>query len=131
MAKVRIDSYLPGAFGVSGVRSLVVEDELYADQVRLDFDKTTKTYKIKTLKKESILDMVVVKHTVAFDGALKLGKNGADEAFIADAVFPKTAALQNPILIGAPIDANTTVQLKVSGCTTGHGSLWLFWRPLL
>jgi hypothetical protein len=131
MATRRIDSYIPGAFGVSGVRSLVVEEELYANQARLDFTKTTATHKIITLPKDSLLEMVIVKNITEFDGALKLGKSGSDEEFLKDADFPKVVGLSNPLMIGAPISANTTVQLKVSGCSAGSGRIWIFWRPLL
>lgn len=127
----RIDSYIPGAFGLSGVRSLLVEEELYANQVLLEVPKTTATHKIIKLPKDCLLEMVMVKNTAVFDGALKLGKSGNDEAFLTDANYPKTVGLHDPLMIGEPIDANTTVQLKVSGCSTGAGKIWLFWRPLL
>lgn len=134
MARTKIDSYIPGAYGLSGVQSLLVEEALYANQARLDFIKTAHTYKIIKLPKESMLEMVLVKVDTEFagPGTLELGDGSTDDAYIKDEDFPKTVGLSNPLMIGAPIDANTTVQLKVgSGFTAGAGKLWLFWRPLL
>lgn len=124
--------YIPGAMGgVAGIESLMVTGQLYANIVRLDFTKTTGTYKIITLPKDSILEQVIIKNTAEFNGAIKLGKSGSDEEYVSDAAYPKTVGLQNPLLVGAPIAANTTIQLKTSGNTTGAGICWLIWRPLI
>lgn len=123
--------YIPGAIGgVAGIDSLMVTDKLYANITRLDFTKTTGTYKIITLPKFCILEQVIVYNSAEFNGTIKLGKSGSDEEYVADAAYPKTVGLQNPMMIGAPIAASTVIQLKTSGNTTGAGICWLVWRPL-
>jgi hypothetical protein len=124
--------YIPGATGgLAGIESLMVTDQLYANQLRLDFDHTTATHKLKYMPKYCLVSKIVVNVTEEFNGALKLGKNGVDEAYVADVDFPKTVGLSNPLMIGEPVDATTLMQLKVSGCTTGEGTIWVFWEPLI
>jgi hypothetical protein len=100
------------------------------NQAKLEFDHTTATHVVAYLPEKCILRQVVVEATEIFDGVLKLGHSGHDEAYLGDADFPKSVALHNPILIGAPISENTAVQLKVSGGTTGEGTIWIFWEPM-
>jgi len=118
--------------GLAGVESLCVEKELYANQARLDFDETTKTYKPIKLPKYSILVGAAVVIDGDVDGTLKLGYSGSDEAFIADADMPKTEDHSKYFDIKAILQEATTVQFKVAGCSAGSaGKIWLFWRPLI
>jgi hypothetical protein len=133
--KVKADYYI-GQGGNAGIPdNLLVEGSLYANQTRLDFDKTTKTYKPIILPKYSILEkavMVVELGGTTFDGTLKLGHSGDDEAYIANADAEKTAGHGKVYLIDALIQAATTIQFKVAGCSAGaKGHIWLLWRPLV
>jgi len=118
--------------GLAGIESLYVEKEFYANQARLDFDETTKTYKPIKLPRYSMLVGAAIVIDGAVDGTLKLGFSGTDEAFIADADMPKLANHSKYFTIDAIIQAATTVQFKVAGCSEGAaGKIWLFWRPLI
>ena len=116
---------------LAGVENLMVYGRLYANQSRYDFSEISGTYKLLVLPKNSILEQAVVKNAEAFDGTLKLGNKDHDEAYLADVDFPKTVGMHDPIMVGAPVAEMTVVQLKVSGCTTGLGTIWLLWKPLI
>lgn len=114
---------------LNGVMKQVIAnaDDLNAGGIaKLDVIKTTGTYVVATLPANSILEQAILQVSAAFNGSLKLGKTGSDEAYVADASFVKTVnPTPDPILIGAFLDAEMAVKLKVAGCTTGAGILWL------
>lgn len=92
---------------------------------------TAGTYTVETLPANSVLEQVILQVSAAFDGTLQLGKTGAVDAYVTDANFVKTViATPDPLLVGAFIDASTAIKLKVTGCTTGAGIIWLIYRVL-
>jgi hypothetical protein len=105
--------------------------KLLANQARLDFDKTSKTWTIVTLPANIILDMVVVKNGEAFDSTVKLGNADDDDLYITSGDFPVGAGLHDPMVLGIALSSKTTIKLVTSGNTTGSGTIWITWRPLL
>ncbi|MFA5409166.1 MAG: hypothetical protein WC343_10400 [Bacilli bacterium] len=104
--------------------------KLYANQAKLIFDKTAGSYVIGTVPGNSILEYVVVNIDTGFDDTLTLGNASDADAYIADADFPKTAGMHDPIILNIPISTATGVRMAVGANTTGAGTIWLLWRPL-
>ena len=119
------------AGGLGGIKNLMVLDKLYANQARLDVVKTTGTYPIITIPANAVLEAAIIINSAAFNGTVKVGKSGADEEYVPDANYGKTLGAQAIVVINKVITAKTTIQLKTSGNTTGAGTLWLLWRPLV
>jgi hypothetical protein len=105
-------------------------EKMIANQEKLEFTKTSATLTICTVPGKSILDMVVVENSAAFNGSVMLGNASDDDAYIPAASFPIAEGMNDPILLGIPITTATAVKVKTSGNTTGAGTIWLFWRPL-
>ena len=104
--------------------------QLFANQAKLEFDETAKSWPIISLPGNVILDMVVVKIDTAFDSAVSLGNASDDDAYIVTGDFPKTVGLHDPIILGIPLASGTAIKLKTAGNTTGAGTIWITWRPL-
>jgi hypothetical protein len=104
--------------------------KLYANQAKLVFDKTAGSYVIGTVPGNSVLEYVLVSITADFDSTLSLGNASDADAYIADADFPKTAGMHDPIFLNIPFAAATAIKLAVGSNTTGAGTIWLLWRPL-
>lgn len=64
--------------------------------------------------------------TEEFNGALKLGNADDAEAYIADAIFPKSGS--GVLVINKILTAAADIKLTVSGCTTGAGWFKLIWE---
>jgi hypothetical protein len=105
--------------------------KLLANQARLDFDKTSQTWTIVKLPANIILDMVVVKNVTAFDSVVKLGNAADDDLYITSDDFPVGAGIHDPMVLGIALATETTIKLVTSGNTTGSGTIWITWRPLL
>lgn len=73
-------------------------------------------------------ELVKLKYAITeeFDGALKLGNTGNAEAYIADAVFPKTGS--DVIILNQLLAAAADIKLTVSGCSQGAGWFKLTWE---
>ena len=104
--------------------------KLYANQAKLIFDKTAGSYVIGTVPGNSVLEYAVVNIATGFDDTLTLGNASDADAYIADADFPKTAGMHDPIILNIPISTATGVRMAVGANTTGAGTIWLLWRPL-
>lgn len=109
----------------------LMADKLYANQAKLIFDEAAGSYVIGTVPGNSILEYVVVNIDTGFNDTLTLGNASNADAYIADADFPKTAGMHDPIALNIPFAAATDIKLAVGASTTeGAGTVWLLWRPL-
>jgi hypothetical protein len=117
--------------GLPGVHNFMVMDKLYANQVRLDFIKTEGEHKIITIPQFSILEQIIVNITENFDSTVALGNASDADAYVADADFPKTVGIHDPIPLNIPIAASTQIKLAVGANTIGAGTIWILWRPLV
>ena len=109
----------------------LMADKLYANQAKLVFDDTPGSFKIGTVPGNSVLEYAVVNIATGFDDTLTLGNASDADAYIADADFPKTAGMHDPIALNIPFAAATAIKLAVGTSTAaGAGTIWLLWRPL-
>lgn len=109
----------------------LMADKLYANQAKLVFDDTPGSFKIGIVPGNSVLEYVIVSIATGFDDTLTLGNASDADAYIADADFPKTAGMHDPIALNIPFAAATAIKLAVGASTTaGAGTIWLLWRPL-
>lgn len=93
----------------------------------LTIDETAGSHVFVNLSQKAELVKLKYVITEEFDGALKLGNADTDDAYIADASFPKAAGT-DVILLNTILAAAADITLTVSGCTTGAGWFKLVWE---
>ena len=134
---IKVDSYIPGAYGLSGVKSLHVEDDLYANQVRANIAHpgTTVNYKFKKLGKYTLLRGFLFVCTASYTGGtIKIGYDASTgvDAYVADTNIPKTHGQYEFYPINELEESTITPQIQVAGApSTGAGICWMFSEALL
>jgi hypothetical protein len=92
----------------------------------LDFDESADAYSLITLPPKAEVVKLKYDFSEAFNGSLKLGNASDDEAYIANADFPKSGS--GIVMVNKLLTAQAAIILTVAGCTTGLGWAKLVWE---
>lgn len=122
MAEMPITARIPGNYQWDGV----VCKNADLNSVEKTIDDTAATYTLTTLAAGAEVWKLKYIITENFNGTLKLGNGDDDEAYIANADFPKTGS--GVVIVGVLLTAAAVVKLTVSGCTQGAGWFKLVWE---